>query len=277
MHNAGFAAAGLDWRYVAFEVAPDDLEEALRGAQKLGFAGVNLTVPHKEAAVALMDCLDPTAEALGAVNTVVWETETTDGEWAPAGIAPRGSRGARMAGYNTDADALTQSLREDLGIEPRSARVVLLGAGGAARAAAFRLAEEGVGELWLVNRTASKAEALAREITERHPAVAAEAGYPPGNVELVINGTSAGLAPGDPLPLCRDTFDLGRADGVYDMIYRPAETPLLRLANEAGCRTANGLGMLLRQGAAAFELWTRRAAPMDVMKAALERAVSGDV
>lgn len=180
-----------------------------------------------------------------------------------------------MRGANTDADALLRSLGEDLGIEPRSARILMLGAGGAARAAALRLADEGVGELWLVNRTASKAEELGAEIRLRNPAVEVGIGYPPDTVDFVLNATSLGMKPGDPLPWDPDRFSLDRADGVYDMVYRPAETVLLRTAREAGCRTANGLGMLLYQGAASLELWTGQPAPVDAMRSALLSEVYG--
>jgi shikimate dehydrogenase len=168
-----------------------------------------------------------------------------------------------------------RALGEDLAIEPRAARILLLGAGGAARAAALRLADEGVGELWLVNRTVEKAEELAAEIAERSLTTDVRVGYPPGDVEVLLNATSLGMQEGDSLPLDLDHFSLNRADGVYDMVYRPAETRLLGMAREAGCRTANGLGMLLYQGAAALELWTGRPAPVEVMRRALKAEVYG--
>jgi shikimate dehydrogenase len=206
---------------------------------------------------------------------VVFEGQDQDGEWRPMGqlAEPRGP--VRSKGYNTDADAIVRALREDLAIEPRAARVLLLGAGGAARAAALRLADEGVGELWLVNRTETKAAGLAEEIRERFPAVEVGVGYPESDVEIILNATSLGLKRDDGLPLDVEHFPLGRADAVYDMIYRPAETALLRAAKAAGCRTANGLGMLLYQGAAALELWTGRAAPLEIMRAALGREIYG--
>jgi shikimate dehydrogenase len=275
MHNAALEALGLDWTYLAFEVHPDTLSATLRGARDLGVLGLNLTVPHKLLAVPLMDVLDDSAQTYGAVNTVIYESQTASGDWMPVGQLPEIRGPVRMRGANTDADALLRSLGEDLGIEPRSARILLLGAGGAARAAALRLADEGVGELWLVNRTASKAEELASEIRLRNPAVEVHVGYPPDSVEIVLNATSLGMKAGDPLPWDPARFSLDRADGVYDMVYRPAETVLLRTAREAGCRTANGLGMLLYQGAAALELWTGRPVPIDVMRSALLSEVYG--
>lgn len=275
MHNAALQELSLDWTYVACPVAPEHLKEAILGAREMGFAGLNLTVPHKQLAVSLMDELDPAATDYGAVNTVVFEAEDAEGLWRPVGQLREVRGPVRARGYNTDADALVRALGEDLAIEPRAARILMLGAGGAARAAALRLADEGVGELWLVNRTVEKAEELAAEIAERSLTTDVRVGYPPGDVEVLLNATSLGMQEGDALPLDLDRFTLNRADGVYDMVYRPAETRLLRLAREAGCRTANGLGMLLYQGAAALELWTGRPAPVDVMRRALKTEVYG--
>ena len=275
MQNAGIAALGLDWRYLACDVHPARLREAIEGAKAMHFVGLNLTVPHKLLATEFVDVLAPSALAWGAVNTVVFESQAPDGAWRPLGQMDRPEGPVRSVGHNTDADAIVRSLRDDLAIEPRGARVLLLGAGGAARAAALRLADEGVSSLWIVNRTPDKAAQLAREITDRFPAVHAETGYPEESIEILLNATSAGLRPEDPLPLDTQAFPLHRVDGVYDMIYRPAVTPLLAAAREAGCRTANGLGMLLHQGADALELWSGTAAPRDIMRAALEREVHG--
>lgn len=275
MQNAGLASLGLDWRYMACEVAPEQLAEALAGAKAMRFLGVNLTVPHKVLAVPLMDELDESAREWGAVNTVVFEAEDPEGWWRPIGQLREFRGPIRSRGYNTDADAIVDSIAADLQLELRSSRVLLLGAGGAGRTAALRLAAHGVSELYLVNRTADKAEALKREVEARYPAVAAQVGYPDAEVELVLNATSLGLKSGDPLPWDAAQFDLRRADAVYDMIYRPAETPLLAAARAAGLRAANGLGMLLHQGAAALALWTGRPAPVAAMRAALWREVYG--
>src|SRR5262249_8433787 len=132
---------------------------------------------------------------------------------------------------------------------------------------------ENVKELFLVNRTRSKADALAREIRRAYPGVTATVGYPKGSVNLLINATSLGLKPADPLPFDDKKFSISRADAVYDMIYRPAETRLLKLAAAKGCCTANGLGMLLYQGAKALEIWTGRPAPLEIMRRALEKNV----
>jgi shikimate dehydrogenase len=166
-------------------------------------------------------------------------------------------------------------LREDLGVELRGARLLLLGAGGAGRTAALKLATEGVGELHLVNRTESKAVAVAEEIRQRNPGIKVSVGYPKSEVDLVLNATSLGLKPEDGLPFDEKLFALKRATAAYDMIYRPAETPFLQAARTAGCRTANGLGMLLYQGAKALEIWSGQMAPVAVMRAALEENVYG--
>jgi shikimate dehydrogenase len=185
-------------------------------------------------------------------------------------------RAVRSQGFNTDADAVTQSLREDLEVQLAEAKVMLLGAGGAGRVTALKLASEKVSELYLVNRTASRAEAIATEIREKFPNVKVAVGYPKVALDLLINATSLGLKPEDGLPLDERESPLRRVGAVYDMIYRPAETPLLKAANAAGCRTANGLGMLLYQGARALELWTGLEAPVPVMREALMKNIYGN-
>ena len=167
-------------------------------------------------------------------------------------------------------------MREDLALELGGAKVLLLGTGGAGQVAALRLALENVSELFLVDFVSAKAEAVAQEIRKRHPAVKVMVGFPPGPVDLLLNATPLGLKPGDPLPLDEKQFSLRQARAVYDMIYNPAEPALLTAAKAAGCRTANGLGMLLHQGAKAFEIWTGKTAPIDVMRRALEKHIYGE-
>jgi shikimate dehydrogenase len=275
MQNAGLAALGLNWRYLAFEVHPDDLGAAIEGAKAMNFIGLNLTVPHKLLAVDLVEVLDASAKGWGAVNTIVFEGRDERGDWRPLGEFTQVPGETRSHGFNTDADAITRALREDLGLELGGARVLLLGAGGAGRTAALKLASEGVSELFLVNRTRSKAESVASEIRERGLSGNVAEGYPAGAVDLVLNATSLGLGPNDPVPFDERQFSLRRAAAVYDMIYRPAETALLKAAKAAGCRTANGLGMLLYQGAKALELWTDQEAPVEAMRHALEKNVYG--
>ena len=275
MQNAGIGALGLNWRYLAFEVHPDHLRPALEGAKRMNFIGVNLTVPHKLLAMDMVDVLDESARTWGAVNTVRFEARDAGGAWRPLQEFPDTPREIRSQGFNTDADAMARALREDLQFEVTGGKILLLGAGGAGRTAALKLASERCAELFLVNRTRSKAETVANEIRQRGLAVKLTIAYPPGPVDLVLNATSLGLQPDDPLPLDEARFPLRRAGAVYDMIYRPAETPLLKAAKTAGCRTANGLGMLLYQGARALELWSGLPAPLAIMRRALEKNVYG--
>ena len=275
MQNAGIAALGLKWRYLAFEVNPEQLREALDEAKEMKLIGVNLTVPHKLLAVSLMDAFDDSAKMWGAVNTVRFEGRDERGAWRPLRDFAQAPKDVRGHGFNTDAEAMTRSLWEDLGLDVKGASVLLLGAGGAGRTAALKLAADGAGRLFLVNRTTSKAEALAGEICQRWPEARVTVGYPSGPVELVLNATSLGLRAEDPLPFDAEQFDLTQARLAYDMIYRPAETPLLAKAKSAGLRVANGIGMLLYQGAKALEIWSGREAPVEVMRAALVENVYG--
>ena len=273
MQNAGIAALGLNWRYLAFDVFPEDLRAAIDGARAMKFIGLNLTVPHKLLAVELVDVLDESAKTWGAVNTIRFEARV-NGLWTPLGqCEAREAREIRAHGFNTDADAVIGSIREDLGLELRGTRALVLGAGGAGRVAALKLADAGAAKLFLVNRTQSKAQEVALEIEHRFPAVETALDYPDGPVDLLLNATSLGLRADDPCPLDSRRFPIKNAQAVYDMIYRPAETPLLRSAREAGCRAANGLGMLLYQGVKALEIWSGQPAPMPAMLKALMKNI----
>ena len=246
------------WRYYAFDVEPGALPAALALLRERGFRGVNLTVPHKVLAVGLVAELDRDARDAGAVNTLA------DG--------PRGWRG-----FNTDGHGLAAAIREDLGLGLRGAAVILLGAGGAARAAAAECLRAGCAALWIVNRTRSRLESLLAQLRPLAGATpvgavgAGGAGPPEG--ALVINATSAGLRDGDAAPA--DLRALPRAAAVYDMIYNPPRTPLLAQARALGLPHANGLGMLVHQGAKSLEIWTgipsSRTAP--AMRAAAAKAL----
>ena len=275
MQNAGMAALGLNWRYLAFEVDPRNLGHAIAGARSMNYVGLNLTVPHKLLAVEMVDELDSSARTWGAVNTIRFEGRNGVGEWRPLSEFKDAPENVRSHGFNTDADAIVRALTEDLKLTLQGSRVLLLGAGGAGRTAALKLAAEGVNELWLVNRTVSKAEAVAAEIRKLWPAVNLKLGYPKGSVDLVLNATSLGLKPGDGVPFQAADFSLRQTSAVYDMIYRPAETALLQEAGAAGCRVANGLSMLLYQGAKALEIWTGKIAPIEIMRQALQKHVYG--
>jgi shikimate dehydrogenase len=277
MQNAGMAALHLNWRYLAFDVHPEHLRPAIEGARLMGFIGLNLTVPHKLLALEMVNAVDEPAKSWGAVNTIVFETRDGQGQWVPVGGVPRDQIGeVRSRGFNTDADAIVQSLKEEFSWPTlRGASVLLLGAGGAARTAALRLAREGVGSLFLVNRTAARASQLSEAIRRDCATVTVTEGYPGRPVDLLLNATSLGLKVEDPPPV--DVLWLRKHPPrfVYDMIYRPVETELLREAKRAGCRAANGVGMLLHQGARSLELWTGRPAPLPEMRRALEKNVYG--
>jgi shikimate dehydrogenase len=275
MQNAAIAALKLNWRYVAFDVHPDDLRAAIAGAKAMRYIGLNLTVPHKLLALDMVDVVDARAKLWGAVNTIVFETRDADGAWVPLARAGGDDiKDVRSHGFNTDADAIVQSLKEDFQWpDLRGASVLLLGAGGAARSAALRLAQEEVGQIFLINRTEEHARQLAANIAEHHPRFSVIHGYPHDPVDLVINATSLGLKPDDPLPIDHAWLQSQRPARVYDMIYRPKETALLRAAKKAGSKTANGLGMLLYQGAEALKLWSGAPPPLAIMRAALEKNI----
>ena len=276
MQNAALGHLGLNWKYLAFDVDPAHLAEAIAGARRMKFIGLNLTVPHKLLALKMVDLLDDSARVWGAVNTICFESKGQNSEWLPLGKFPaEAPEEIRSRGFNTDADAIVRSIDEDLGLKLSGAQVLLLGAGGAGRVAALKLASEHVSALYLVNRTASKAEALAAEIGKRFPQVKVTIGFPPGTVDLLLNATSLGLKSDDAFPMDTRQFEIRSARAVYDMIYRPAETPLLKAAREAGCRTANGIGMLLHQGARSLEIWTGHPAPLELMRSALMKNVYG--
>ncbi len=274
MQNEGIRCLGLDWRYLAFDVRPGDLAAAILGAQRMGFVGLNLTVPHKEEALGLVDALDVSARDWGAVNTIRFEGRRAGGCWESlTHLEADVFEERRSVGFNTDADAVARALEEDLALKLSGLSALVVGVGGAGRVAALKLASAGARCLFLVNRSMEKAEAVKREIESRFPGCRAKTGYPRERVDLLLNGTSLGLEALDPLPVDRSGFDFSQAAAVYDMIYEPAETRLLRAARAAGCRVANGLGMLVYQGAKALEVWAERPAPAGAMRLALERHV----
>ena len=276
MHNAALAFLKLNWRYLAFEVRPENVRSAIAGARDMGFVGINLTLPHKLLALECVDLLDESARHWGAVNTIVFEGRNPEGKWLPLREFETASpQEIRSHGFNTDAEGLENSLREDLQLELRGKRILLLGAGGAGRMAAFKCARAGAAELFLVNRTPAKSAEIAAELSRQFPQVRVSVEYPRAEVDLLLNATSSGLKPEDPSPLDEKQFSPGQARAVYDMIYNPAETRLLAAAKAAGCRTANGLGMLVGQGARAFNLWTGLEAPAQVMRRAAELNIYG--
>lgn len=249
LHNAAFDACGLDWVYVAFPVAAGDTARALDGMRALGLVGLSVTMPHKAAVAALVDRCSPAATTLRAVNCVVRE-------------------GADLVGHNTDGGGFLTGLRADTGFDPAGRRVVVFGAGGAARAVVAAVTDAGAAELVVVNRDpdrAADAVSLARG-TGRVVDPTAAAGVVEA-ADLVVNATPVGMG-GDPgIPL--DPARLHDGQVVVDLVYDPLETPLLRAARERGATATNGLSMLVHQAALAFELWTAQRAPVDAMAAAV--------
>lgn len=244
IHNAGFAAAGLDWRFVALEVAPGDCARALDGMRALGLGGLSVTTPHKDDVAGLVDERSGDAERLAAVNCVV----------------PLGD--GRLRGENTDGAGFVAALREE-GVEPAGLRCAVLGAGGAARSVVLALARAGAAEVAVVNRTAAKAEAAA--------ALAGDVGRVAdvadvGAADLVVNATSIGMAPDTGLPV--DPEALRASAVVAELVVNPVRTPLLQAAAGRGLATVDGVGMLVHQAAIAFEAWTGTPAPVAAMASA---------
>ena len=251
MHNAAFRELGLDWIYVAFEVPQGSVAAALAGARALGMGGLSVTIPHKAAALAAVDEATPTATAVGAVNTVV---PRSDGS---------------LLGDNTDGAGFLASLAEE-GFDPSGRMCAVLGAGGAARAVVHALAGAGAVEVVVVNRTPGRGEAaaaLAGAVGRVGTAADLE------RVDLVVNATPVGLAGSEADATPVDLRLLGPGQLVVDLVPNPAVTTLMRGARERGAGVAGGLGMLVHQGATAFELWTGRPAPIGVMRAAAALAL----
>jgi shikimate dehydrogenase len=258
MHNAAFDALGMNWRYVALDVDPSRLGPALRGLALCGVAGVNCTVPHKLVAFREADRLDATAKAARAANTLAFSL--------------RGGR-PHLHGFSTDGHGILAALREEFGFRPKDRSIAILGCGGAGQSAAIQFALAGARRLVLLNRTRAKAASVARGIRALRPRV--ECLLAPAPCDLLVQATSLGLKPSDPCPLEAPLLAAVNPRFVLEMIYRPAETPAMRLARRRGCLVANGLSMLLHQGARAFEIWTGRKAPVEVMRRALRREVYG--
>ena len=253
--NAAFEALGLDYCYVPLSVRPEDLEVAVRGLRAMNFAGANVTIPHKEAIIPFLDELAPSASMTGAVNTI----EVKDG---------------KLIGHNTDGDGFVRSL-DEAGIGVKDACCLMVGAGGAAKGVAVALARAGIRRIMIANRSLDRAVALSDLLKKHFPAVCSEAiplneaavGNAAMSADVLVQTTSVGMKPDDILPV---PVDILRPDlAVCDLIYSPPATLLLQGASATGATTVNGLGMLLHQGAIAFEIWTGEKAPVSVMREAL--------
>ncbi len=264
IQNAALKACKIDMQYARFEIGPNELRPALQFAIEHDFVGINLTLPHKVSALALMDDVDPNAKPVGAVNTIKIDN-------------------GKLRGFNTDGKGFARAIREDFAVDLRDMRVLVLGAGGAARAIALQSAKEHCERLVIANRTYEKAKSLADELREffvgpkvlgpvpRLHAIPWEESalrFQMSHVDLVVNATPIGLSAGDASPIPARLLEPHLM--IYDTVYaQDRQTPLVKAAHEAGARAANGLTMLLHQGALAFETWFGREAPIDAMRAAI--------
>jgi shikimate dehydrogenase len=257
MHNAALASLSLDYCYLPLEIRPELLPQAVVGLKALGCQGFNVTIPYKEQIVASLDEVDDEALIIGAVNTVV-------------------NREGKLVGYNTDGRGFLRSLAEEWDLGLRGEQVVVLGAGGAARAIVAGLASAGASKITIANRNVERGLLLKADLEQHYPCKIAVVDLSEGELDkelaaslLVVQTTPVGMYPhvGDtpiiePSRLWKDSY-------VYDIIFNPPETRFLLGAREQGCRTANGLGMLLHQGALSFEYWTGIEAPVKLMRQAL--------
>ncbi len=252
MHNAAFRALGMDCEYHAFRVSPESLHDAIYGARALGFGGLNLTIPLKEKA---LETVKPTelTKQIGAVNTVDFKNG--------------------IVGYNTDGLGAKMAL-EDSGVNVRGKNVLLLGAGGAARAIAFQLASDGA-NVTIANRTPGRAIALAKDVGRVGKARASGFGELKNlvqNSDILINSTAVGMSPGISETLV--TSDMMHSNlVVFDIVYNPINTMLLAEAKKAGAKTIDGVMMLVYQGAEAFKTWTGKTPPVDVMEKAVREGL----
>lgn len=249
--NAAFAAAGLDWAYAAFEVAPGQAAAAVDAMRTLGLGGLSVTMPHKHDVIAALDRVTSDAAALDAVNCIAWD-------------------GAELVGHNTDGAGLVRSLRLDHQIDPADRRTAVLGAGGAARSVVRALAAAGAADVAVVNRTAAKAEVAARLAGDvGRVGSAADVAA----ADLVINATSVGMGAAsgstDPMPIDADLLHAGQV--VVDLVYVPVQTPLLVAAAACGAHPVDGIGMLVHQAALAVELWTGVVPDVAAMASAARR------
>lgn len=268
MHNAAFDALGLNWRYVPLPVPPGQVEAAVRGLTALSFRGANVTVPHKQAVMPVLDSIASNVTTLGAVNTLI--------------IGRREDGTPIIGGYNTDDKGFVSALRRG-GFEPeQGGRAVVVGAGGAARAVVFGLLWSGIGEIVVLNRTMGRAQTLVSDLGYRPKEASRLRALPltPETLiesirtaDLLVNATTVGMWPQVDGSIWPDGVPIPAHLAVFDLVYNPPETRLLRQARESGAHSIGGLGMLVRQGALAFEMWTGEPAPVEVMRAACERAL----
>ena len=264
MHGEAMRHWGLEGSYISFDVRPEDIQEAVAGLRALGARGVNVTIPHKQAVMDQLDELDPLAEATGAVNTIRFD-------------------GPRAFGYNTDGTGLIASIKADAGESVRGRKVLLLGAGGAARGIAVKLAQDGAAGIMVVNRTTDKGKDLVAHLKKRLSYPSAEfvplqaepvKALLPG-VDLIINSTSVGMEGEGGLPLSPEGIDERHL--VCDIVYRPLETLFLTECRKRGARTLDGLGMLICQGDLAFQIWTGKSFPKEKIRTILIEKLEANI
>ena len=263
IQNAALKTCKIDMQYARFQISPNELQSALDLIRELNFVGVNLTTPHKIAASKLMDEIDDNVRRIGATNTVKIDN-------------------AKLHGYNTDGKGFARAVRQEFAVDLRDLRVMILGAGGAARAIALQCARENCERLVITNRTFAAAQKLAEELREYFagprvlgpvprlqaiPWEEAAIRFQIAHLDLIVNATPLGLNRSDPSPIPARL--LAPHLMIYDTVYREGRTPFVSAAIEAGARAANGLAMLLYQGALAFEIWFEREAPIEAMREAL--------
>ncbi|MDR3702653.1 MAG: shikimate dehydrogenase [Candidatus Sulfopaludibacter sp.] len=259
MQEAAFRALDLNWRYLTIEVPAGRLRDAMAGMRAFGMQGVNLTIPHKVSVLEYLDEIAPDAAIIGAVNTV-----RRDGD--------------RLIGENTDGKGFLRGVRTDAAVDPRNKRVVLLGAGGAARAIVTELALAGASEVVVVNRSVSRGEQMVAGLASKTKAPIRfepwHGAYTvPCDTDILVNATSIGLYPDLESKPPVDLRGAHRNMLVCDVVFNPPETRLIQAARERGLPVLDGLAMLVYQGAIGFELWTGRKAPEPAMKQALRDAL----
>jgi shikimate dehydrogenase len=261
MHNAAYAKLGLNYCYLPISAKPEDLERVLEGIRILGFAGVNVTIPHKEAVVTHLDEVTKIARLIGAVNVILIQE-------------------GHLIGYNTDGPGFIDSLREDAGFDVAGKRAVVLGAGGGAKSVAMMLAQDGVKNLIISDLIYEKAENLCEYINSHFgiapyacPSKSNELRKLIGSCDLLVNATPVGMHPKVNECPIEDDYIIPGSAVVYDLVYNPLETKLLKLAKKNGAKAVSGIGMLIRQGALAFSLFTEQEAPISLMKEASLKAL----
>lgn len=256
MQQAALDSCGLgDWRYELLAMFPGEMPTMLNTLRAHDCLGANITIPYKQAIIPYLDELSDIAATIGAVNTIYKKDD-------------------KLIGENTDAPGFMRSLRR-LGVEPRGARVALFGAGGAAAAVAFGLAEAGARQISIINRTVTRAERLASHLTHIYPSldISTDRLEALDQADIIVNATSLGMAPDSDFSPMPAGYEIAPGSTIVDLVYNPPETKLMRQAAEAGARRIGGLEMLVYQGAISFEIWTKREAPLAVMRAAAENAL----